>query len=185
MVNNPSNPCGSVWSKTHMLEILEVVQQLHLPLISDEVYFDMVFHQKAFHSFGEVSEDVPVLVVGGLAKRFLVPGWRLGWVIIHDRHSLLSEIRQGIYKLAQLTLGANSLVQSILPEVLLRTPKEFFENSNKLLQEHADYLVDRIEAIDGMHSIPPGGAMYIMVKQLFAIGLPPPLSLSSNSKVYH
>jgi Aminotransferase class I and II len=35
---------------------------------------------------------VPILAVGGLAKRFLVPGWRLGWILIHDRNSILSEV---------------------------------------------------------------------------------------------
>lgn len=164
VVNNPSNPCGSVWSKEHILEILDVVKQLHVPLISDEVYFDMVFEGKTFYSFGDLSEDVPVLIVGGIAKRYLVPGWRLGWVLIQDRHDLLSEIRQGMYKLAQLTLGANSLVQSILPEILHNTPQEFYDNSNRLLEEHATYLVQRISKIDGMHVIPPGGAMYIMVQ---------------------
>ena len=31
--------------------------------------------------------QVPVLSCGGIAKRFVVPGWRLGWVLIHDRHN--------------------------------------------------------------------------------------------------
>jgi tyrosine aminotransferase len=52
-----------------MQEILQVVKQLDVPLVSDEVYWDMVFEGQEFYSFGHVSEDVPVIVVGGIAKR--------------------------------------------------------------------------------------------------------------------
>ena len=33
-----------------------------------------------------LSEDVPVLCCGGLSKEYLVPGWRCGWIVIHDRY---------------------------------------------------------------------------------------------------
>ncbi len=81
---------------------------------------------KTFYSFGQVSESVPVVVVGGIAKRYLVPGWRLGWIQIHDRNNILHEVRQGMYKLTTLILGPNTLMQAILPEILLNTPEEFY-----------------------------------------------------------
>ncbi len=31
-----------------------------------------------------VAKNVPVLVCGGMAKKYLIPGWRLGWILIHD-----------------------------------------------------------------------------------------------------
>ena len=41
LVNNPSNPCGSVYSKQHLLELLRVAEKHHCPIISDDVYQDM------------------------------------------------------------------------------------------------------------------------------------------------
>ncbi|KAL6077116.1 Tyrosine aminotransferase [Balamuthia mandrillaris] len=164
LVNNPSNPCGSVWSEQHMLEILEEVEKHSLVLISDEVYFDMVFEPNRFISFGWISKNVPVLVTGGVAKRFLVPGWRLGWIIVHDRHELLSEIRVGMYKLTQLILGPTTLIQAILPDILHNTPQEFFEETDRQLQEHAQLLMERIPDIEGLSIIKPGGAMYAMIQ---------------------
>eukprot|EP01087_Luapelamoeba_hula_P003627 TRINITY_DN1342_c0_g1_i5.p2 TRINITY_DN1342_c0_g1~~TRINITY_DN1342_c0_g1_i5.p2 ORF type:complete len:399 (+),score=43.76 TRINITY_DN1342_c0_g1_i5:1387-2583(+) len=164
LVNNPSNPCGSVWSRAHIEAILRLVSKLDVPLISDEVYADMVFDGHTFYSFGEVSEDVPVIVVGGIAKRYLVPGWRVGWIIIHDRDGRLEELKTGMYKLGQLILGANTLVQSAIPEMLEKTPTEFYEETNRMLQTHATYLVDRISKIPGLSIIVPGGAMYVMVR---------------------
>lgn len=40
--NNPSNPCGSVYSRRHLREILRVAERLRLPIIADEIYADFV-----------------------------------------------------------------------------------------------------------------------------------------------
>lgn len=42
VINNPSNPCGSVYSKQHLLEVLGVIEKHRVPIIADEVYMDMV-----------------------------------------------------------------------------------------------------------------------------------------------
>ncbi len=38
IVTNPSNPCGSVYSQRHLLEILAVASKYKLPIIADEIY---------------------------------------------------------------------------------------------------------------------------------------------------
>ena len=42
IVNNPSNPCGSVYSRQHLLDILAVAEKKKVPIIADEVYAGMV-----------------------------------------------------------------------------------------------------------------------------------------------
>lgn len=70
-----------------------------------------------------------MLTCGGLAKRFLVPGWRLGWVLVHDPvGAFQSEVRDGLVKLSQHILGANSLVQAAVPDILTKTPRSFFDD---------------------------------------------------------
>lgn len=43
LINNPSNPCGSAYSREHLLELLLFAEQHRLPIIADEVYAGMVF----------------------------------------------------------------------------------------------------------------------------------------------
>ena len=45
MLNNPSNPCGSVYSRQHLLDILAVAEKHRIPIISDEIYDGMVIEQ--------------------------------------------------------------------------------------------------------------------------------------------
>ena len=42
VVNNPSNPCGSVYSRSHLNEILEVAARNFVPIIADEIYDNFV-----------------------------------------------------------------------------------------------------------------------------------------------
>lgn len=47
-----------------------------------------VFPGCDFQHLAPLSSDVPILSCGGLAKRWLVPGWRMGWILIHDRNDI-------------------------------------------------------------------------------------------------
>jgi tyrosine aminotransferase len=84
LVNNPSNPCGSVYSRQHLFEITKIAEKYRLPIIADEVYGDMVFRGKEFFYMSELTQNVPILSCNALSKRFLLPGWRFGWIAIHD-----------------------------------------------------------------------------------------------------
>lgn len=106
LLNNPSNPCGNVLPMANLQAVLAVASRHRLPIISDEIYAKMAFTGHAFHPLASLTSDVPVLTVGGLAKQFAVPGWRVGWVLLYDRHAILStgdpmSVRQGIRNLTQ------------------------------------------------------------------------------------
>ncbi|KAF4526292.1 hypothetical protein B566_EDAN013653 [Ephemera danica] len=91
VVNNPSNPCGSVYSREHLADIVTVAERARVPIIADEIYEHFVFSDQQFHPMASVSRNVPILSCSGLTKRFLVPGWRMGWIIIHDRNGVFDK----------------------------------------------------------------------------------------------
>jgi tyrosine aminotransferase len=94
VITNPSNPCGSVFSKSHLQEIVRLAEKHYVPIIADEIYEHFVFPGKEYSSVSSLAKTVPVLSCGGLTKRFLVPGWRLGWIIIHDPANVFGEVRK-------------------------------------------------------------------------------------------
>lgn len=51
IVNSPSNPCGGVFSKQHIQDIIDVCAQYKVPIISDEVYEHVVSLYYSAHSF--------------------------------------------------------------------------------------------------------------------------------------
>lgn len=63
LVNNPSNPCGSCWTKEHQLEILKVAEEYKIPIIADEVYYGLVYEDNMeYYSFGNLTKEVPIIV---------------------------------------------------------------------------------------------------------------------------
>ncbi|KAG5684610.1 hypothetical protein PVAND_013835 [Polypedilum vanderplanki] len=163
IVTNPSNPCGSVFSKQHILDILEIAERHYVPIIADEIYEHFVFPGNEYFSMASLSKNVPILSCGGTTKRFLVPGWRLGWIIVHDRHGAFSEVRQGLLNLSARILGPNSLVQGALPAILKNTPQKFYDELVETLQNHANIAYSMLKEIPGLTPIMPQGAMYMMV----------------------
>jgi len=163
LVTNPSNPCGSAFTKQHMLDILKVAEEYGVPIIADEIYHNMVFNGESY-SFGELSRNVPVISCGGLAKRWLVPGWRVGWLIVHDRHQQLSQIRQGITRLCQVIIGSNTLIQAAIPKILATVPQSFYTETLTKLNFAANLLYTELCKVPELKPCMPQGAMYMMVK---------------------
>ncbi|XP_068621400.1 tyrosine aminotransferase [Battus philenor] len=165
VVINPSNPCGSVYNKLHLNDILDIASRNRVPIIADEIYEHFVFSGNEFTAISSLSKDVPVLTCGGLTKRFLVPGWRMGWVIIHDRHNILGkEVRKGLANLATRILGPSTLIQRALPLILKYTPQSFFDDVVLFIENQAKIAYDELILAPGLRPIMPQGAMYMMIE---------------------
>lgn len=167
VVNNPSNPCGSVFSYSHMMSIIEMAQRLCIPIVADEVYADMTFSGYQFFSFASLSEYVPILSVGSVSKMFVAPGWRLGWVVIHDRQGLLEKgnVIQGLQQLSMRMLVPSSPFQQILPTLFSDACKSDFRGLMETLEDQAMFTVDSLSKIKGLSCpSPPQGSMYCMVQ---------------------
>jgi len=163
LINNPSNPCGSNFTREHIRDIISLAESRNLPIIADEIYEHMVFGGNTYTPFAEVSENVPIIHVGGLAKQFMIPGWRLGWLVLHDRHNRFQHVRKGLMDLSTLTLGPTSLIQSVVPELVEKTPNNFYKEVLEQLEENVKVIKHHLSNTPGLHLIEPQGAMYVMV----------------------
>ena len=78
-----------MYSREHLVEIVNIAKQYRLPIIADEVYGDMVFSNREFFYLSELTDTVPIISCNALSKRFILPGWRFGWIAIHDPKNFL------------------------------------------------------------------------------------------------
>lgn len=166
LINNPSNPCGAVYSREHLQEIVQCADELKLPIIADEVYAGMTF-DKRFVPVAEVATEVPVFSVGALSKRWLVPGWRLGWVCVHDVNDNLlgSGVREAINSLCQISLGPSVPLQAAVPSILFNDDKQWLADIMGSLKLAAATSAERASKIEGLSTVtPPQGAMYVLIQ---------------------
>lgn len=133
-------------------------------MIADEIYERLVFKGEKFVSMASLNSGVPILACGGLAKRFLVPGWRVGWISVHDDAGIFGDIRKALVCLTQRTIGSNTLIQGALPGILRNTPQIFHENLIDLLQTHAQIAYAAIKDAKGLTPFMPQGAMYMVIE---------------------
>ena len=73
------------------------------------------------------------------------------------------QVRKGLVNLSQLTLGANSLIQSAIPE-FLKAPQSFFDQTMEQLESNAKISRELLSDIPGIKPIYPQGAMYLMLQ---------------------
>eukprot|EP00871_Galdieria_phlegrea_P003363 jgi/Galph1/4027/GphlegSOOS_G2710.1 len=166
IVNNPSNPCGSVYSKVHLQAIVSVANECKLPIIADEVYADLCFENNVFHPLGSISENVPVLSLGSISKIFAAPGWRLGWVIIHDRQDILSNsgVIAALHQLTMRMFIPSTPIQSAIPVLFSEACRKGQQQIKEELQRNALIAYELIKDISGLGCRKPQGALYLFVE---------------------
>lgn len=81
---NPSNPLGTVYPKDHLLDFLKVAEKHQVPVVSDEIYWNMTFEEAEFFPLGHLTTTVPVITMTGFDKNFLCPGWTLCYLLLFD-----------------------------------------------------------------------------------------------------
>lgn len=72
-------------------QVAETARKLGIMVISDEVYGHLTFGSTPFVPMGVFASTVPVLTLGSISKRWIVPGWRMGWLVTNDPNGILQD----------------------------------------------------------------------------------------------
>ncbi|CAD7958960.1 unnamed protein product [Amoebophrya sp. A25] len=167
LINSPSNPCGSVFSREHLNDIVRIAEKHKKPIIADEIYANMAFDPARNVLLNEVSERVPFLATGGLAKQYMIPGWRVGWCLVHDRGGAFDKVRGALQDLSTLLLGPSTLQQAAVPHLLDETPPQYYADVMAQLKGNADVIINILGSEEeelGIRVIKPQGAMYVLLQ---------------------
>jgi tyrosine aminotransferase len=76
-----------------MFQVAETAKKLGIFVIADEVYGHLTFCCEKFVPMGVFSSTVPVITLGSISKRWVVPGWRFGWIATHDPNDILKHTK--------------------------------------------------------------------------------------------
>ncbi|XVE92738.1 hypothetical protein REPUB_Repub01dG0125400 [Reevesia pubescens] len=91
VIINPGNPCGNVFSYEHLKKVAETARKLGILVIGDEAYDNLAFGSTQYVPMRAFGSTVPVLTLGSISKRWIVPGWRLGWLVTSDPNGILQK----------------------------------------------------------------------------------------------
>lgn len=173
LVINPNNPTGAVYSRETLEEIVKLAEKYQLYIISDEVYFRMVYNGHTYSHITEIAQGrVPLCVMRGVSKDVPWPGGRCGWIEFHNV-DLDEDYRgyvQAVKKRILMEVCSVSLPQFIL-EKLYDHPGFDAWNAqyNAELEANGNFIADTLGAVPGMKVNRTNGAFYMM--PLFEDGL--------------
>ena len=160
---NPNNPTGNVAGAEEIEKLLDIAKKWpNCMIIADEIYDGLDFSGKQV-SVASLSNDVPVFSLNGVSKVYYAPGWRIGYLAIHDPTSVLVDVRDGIERLLRSRLCASTPAQLGYLSGLESDRSWMDEHSTKV-QNRRQLCLDRIDSIDGLTVEKPGGAFYMFVR---------------------
>ncbi len=157
IINSPSNPTGSVYTKEELEWIAEIALAHDLFVISDEIYEKLIYDDLKHTSIASLNEKINALTitVNGLSKAYSMTGWRIGY---------LAGPKEVVAKISNLqdhsTSCPNSIAQKAAVEALT-AGDEFISKMHKEFLKRRDYIVKRISLIDKLSVVKPQGAFYV------------------------
>jgi aspartate/methionine/tyrosine aminotransferase len=160
---NPNNPCGTVCGDEDVQRLLSIARAYpNCIVVADEIYDGLDFTGKHV-SVASRSDDVPVISLNGVSKVYYAPGWRIGYMALHDPAGRLSLVRDGIERLLRSRLCASTPAQ-LGYLAGLTGDRSWMKEYGDRVQRQRDFCLDRIASIDGLEVESPGGAFYMFVR---------------------
>jgi len=160
ILTTPSNPTGSVYSKSELEALAKVLKDTNIIVVSDEMYEKLIYGIN-FVSVASINEDMfkRTVTVNGLSKSVAMTGWRFGYLASPNK-----ELISAMNKLqSQSTSNINSITQKAAIIALDGKVDREIESMRQAFEGRADEAVKLFNKIDGISVIKPQGAFYLFV----------------------
>ncbi len=156
MLNSPSNPTGSVYTKEELQAIAEVALKHQLYILSDEIYEKLIYGGMKHYSIASYKPAVKELTVtvNGFSKSFSMTGWRLGYLAAEKEIASAVSRLQGHSTSGPVTFAMYAAVAALKAD-------ESAVNAMRIeFEKRRDYMVERLNSIKGITCGKPDGAFY-------------------------
>ena len=159
ILNSPSNPAGVVYTKEELERLAEVILDNNIFCISDEIYEKIVYDNVPFLSIASLGRDIKesTIVVNGVSKTYSMTGWRIGYA------AAVSEVIKAMANLQSHSTSNPASISQMAALEALRGPQDCVGEMVREFRKRRDFMIERINSIDGISCIKPEGAFYAFV----------------------
>jgi len=156
IINSPNNPTGSIFEKEQLKKIAKLLVDRNVYMITDEVYEHLVYDGRnhiSVASLGKKEKEMSI-TVNSVSKTYAMTGWRVGYAAGSQEIIKAMSNLQG-----HATGNVNSIAQKATIEALNGT-QEPVRNMVKEYEKRREYMVKRLNEIEGITCQYPDGAFY-------------------------
>ncbi len=153
VLSTPSNPTGTTVAIDEIAKIHKVCTENRSTLIVDEIYHGLIYEDE-IPSAVTVSNDL--FVINSFSKYFGMTGWRLGWMVVPERHiDAVDRLSQNVF-LSAPTIAQYAAIEAFNPRTM-----QILEQRKQKLQKRRDYLLPELRKMGFKIESYPEGAFYI------------------------
>ncbi|WP_420823881.1 pyridoxal phosphate-dependent aminotransferase [Sulfurifustis variabilis] len=157
VINSPSNPTGSVYTRSELAGLGEVLRRHpQVVIATDDMYEHILWMDEPFTNILNACPDLAdrTMVLNGVSKAYAMTGWRIGYCagprpIITAMANIQS----------QSTSNATSIAQ-VAAEAALSGDQACIVPMVRAFKERHDYVVDRLNRLPGVRCLASQGAFY-------------------------
>jgi aspartate aminotransferase len=156
MLNSPSNPTGTVYSRAELEALADVVLDTGLTVLSDEIYERLVFGNARATCFATLRPGLAerTLTVSGASKSYAMTGWRIGWTVGP------AHVIKAMGNIQSQQTGCPCSVSQYAAVAALDGDQECVERMRKAFESRRNLVCERLSAMPGIRCPLPGGAFY-------------------------
>ncbi len=157
ILNNPSNPTGSAYSREELEAVCRVAVEEGLLIVADEIYGKVIYDDYRFTSVASLSDKIKekTVIINGVSKSYSMTGWRIGYAAGPSDIVAAMNIVQ-----SHTTSNANSIAQKAAAEALSGHQAEI-DHMVAEFQARRNYALNKIRRIPGVSCYEPQGAFYL------------------------
>ena len=159
VLNSPSNPTGSIYTKKELEEIAEVIVKNDIYVVADEMYEYLIYGDDEHVSIASLGEEIykRTITCSGLSKSYAMTGWRIGYVGASvEIAKLMSAIQ------SHETSNPNSIAQKAAVEAL-SGPQYTVDVMKNEFDKRRKYMYERICKMPYLQCNEPRGAFYLFI----------------------
>ena len=159
ILNNPCNPTGMMYTRQELEAIAKVCVEKDIYVISDEIYCCLVYDKQEFTSFASLGEEVKerTVIINGVSKAYAMTGWRIGYA------ASPAPIAKVIANYLSHALSNPCSISQYAAEIALSDSQETVKTMRRAFERRRNFMVDRMNQIEGVSCIKPQGAFYVMM----------------------
>ncbi|AFK86861.1 MULTISPECIES: pyridoxal phosphate-dependent aminotransferase [Thermoanaerobacterium] len=158
IINSPNNPTGAVYNEDELKNIASLAVKYNIYVISDEIYEKLIYSGKhvSIASFNEGIKNLTI-IINGMSKAYSMTGWRIGYSVSNP------EIAKLINNIQSHTTSNPNTIAQYASVAALNQGDETIKAMVVEFKRRRDYMLQRINKIDGLKAITPDGAFYIII----------------------
>ncbi len=157
VINSPSNPTGMAYSQEELAALGEVLREHPRILIATDDMYEHIRWQGEFVNILNACPDLydRTLVLNGVSKAYAMTGWRIGYA------GGPAEIIQAMKKIQSQSTSNPCSIAQYAAEAALNGPQDCIQTMLVEFRKRHDYVVERLNAIDGVSCLPTDGTFYV------------------------